>query len=107
MARSPDGVLDLTEEMLTRNVDPMMALATAAAAERPLQATPGPKPVAPVFPSPPPAKAAPAAPYAHREVKVITTPSGGFGVIVGQELIGVAEGPARLQTLLARWAEGT
>lgn len=102
MADQP--ILDLTEEFLVPSADDdsLRALATAAAAHRPLPPSPapiGPQPVTPVFP---PAKAAA---YAHREVRVITTPSGGYGVIVGSELVGVAEQVGRLQTLVAEWAK--
>lgn len=99
----PEPELILTDEYLVSESD-LKALATAAAAERPRQQAPspppGPQPVAPVFP--PPKVAA----YVHREVRIVTTPTGGYGVVVADALVGVAEGAGRLQTLIADWVKG-
>lgn len=72
----PMPILNLTDEMLRKGDPP------------PLPA-PGSKP-----------------PYVAREVRILTVSSGGYAVVQGTTIIGVAEAEGRLQTLVSHWAKG-
>jgi hypothetical protein len=46
-------------------------------------------------------------PYVPRELKIISTRTGGYGLIVAGELVGLAESDARLGALVSNWARTT
>jgi hypothetical protein len=73
-------VLALTEDMMVSDAELKSLAATISAAHPPH------------------------APYIARELKVISTRTGGYGLIIAGELVGVAESDARLGALVANWA---